>query len=466
MDALWANGTWALCDLPSGKVVTPTQMLCERKRGATGEVTKHKGRFVVQGNHQLYLQDFKETWAPVAHHSTLRMLLAFCAAGSFFVGPLDIATAFFNEDIEEEIYIKQPPGYERGDRRKVCRLLKALYGLKQASRAWYKKLGELLHVLGFAPTGSDPCLFVGTIQGVLCFVLVYVDDLLVASRLEAVMVRVKGAILKAFAGRDLGVPSFFLGMHVRIDRANGTVHLGQQQYIVNLLERFGMSNANGVRLPMAAGAHLKTAGVLLDDKGRQVYQELVGAVQYLATCNRPDISLVAGRLGRYAAAPTVAHLSAGKTLLRYVKGTAQLELRYRKDAPLVGYADADYAGDVDNRRSTTGLLFLRNGGAVSWRSKLQASVAASTTEAEYVASAIAAREAVWLRRLDRKLGGDGGPVTMFGNNQRSLAMMHNAISSVRTKPIDVCHHFVRATRSPREYWRCCTCRRRRWRRTR
>lgn len=253
----------------------------------------------------------------------------------------------------------------------------------------------------------------------------------------------KDAILKAFAGRDLGVPTFFLGMHVRVDRARGTVELGQQQYIVDLLARFGMTNSNAVRLPMAAGAHLSKAGVLLDDDGRQTYQELVGAVQYLATCTRPDVSLVAGRLGRYAAAPTVQHMAAAKTLLRYVKGTAELGLRYGKNTPLVGYADADYAGDVDNRRSTTGLLFLRNGGAVAWKSKLQASVAASTTEAEYVAGAMAAREAVWLRRLDKELGGGDGPVKMLGDNQGSLAMMRNPISSTRTKHIAVCYHFVR-----------------------
>lgn len=184
-------------------------------------------------------------------------------------------------------------------------------------------------------------------------------------------------------------------------------------------------------------------GEPLAAKERLVYQALAGAVQYVASCTRPDVSLVVGRLGRYSAAPTVEHMAAAKTLLRYLKGTVTLSLTYGAEEELMGYSDADFAGDVDSRRSTTGMLFTRNRAAVAWTSKIQATVAASTTEADYVAGAAAAREAVWQRRLNRELGGPGKPVTLRCDNMGSIAMMSNPVSSARTKHIDVFHHVVR-----------------------
>jgi len=181
VDSLRANGTWTIVELPSGKKVTGAQMLCERKRGADGEVTRYKGRFVVRGVTQTAMVDFNEVWAPVARHATLRASLAKCAGEELTLCQLDVETAFLNGHMEEEVYVRQPAGYERGDPAKVCKLVKALYGLKQASRAWYKRLVEALLEGGLKATDADPCLFVGNVSGDMCLVLVYVDDLLLAS---------------------------------------------------------------------------------------------------------------------------------------------------------------------------------------------------------------------------------------------------------------------------------------------
>ena len=160
VDALWENGTWELVDLPRGKKLIQTVMLYERKRGADGEVTKHKGRYVVRGDTQTYMDDYFEVWAPVARYSTLRVFLAFCASRGLGMEQMDVATAFLNGDVEEEIYIPQPRGYERGTHGKVCKLKKALSGLKQAARAWNHKLKETLGRAGFTACDEDPCLFV------------------------------------------------------------------------------------------------------------------------------------------------------------------------------------------------------------------------------------------------------------------------------------------------------------------
>ena len=196
-------------------------------------------------------------------------------------------------------------------------------------------------------------------------------------------------------------------------------------------------------LPIGVGALLTKEGVALDEAGTTHYQELLGGLLYVATCTRPDISFAVGKLARHASAPTQAHASAAKGVLKYLKGTSQLGLRYAAAGALTGYCDADFAGNVDTRRSTTGYAFLLNGAAISWMSKVQPTVAVSTTEAEYIAAAMAAREALWLRTLVRELGGGSTAVPMLCDNQGAIKLMHNPAGTARSKHIDVAHHFVR-----------------------
>ena len=443
VDALWANKTWVLVDLPPGKKLTETQMLCERKRGPDGKVDRYKGRLVARGDTQTHYGDYFDVWAPVARYATLRALLAHCAADGLVIAQLDVETAFLNEELDEEIYIRQPQGYERGDTAKVCLLKKALYGLKQAARAWIKKLEAVLITAGFRPTDADPCLYVGTVGGDKVFILVYVDDLLVAAKSAKHVDAGKRIILDAFKARDMGAPTYFLGMHIERDGETGALRLSQHQYASNLLERFGLTDANPVRLPMGVGTHLQKDGEALPGPLIQTYQELLGALLYLANGTRPDITFAVGRLSCYAAAPTAEHLAAAKTVLRYIKGTTHLGLKYAAPGELVGYSEADFAADVDSRRSTTGYASIYNGAAISWVSKIQPTVAASTTEAEYVAGAMAAKEAIWLRRLLGALTGTTKAVQMKCDNQGALALMHNAVSSPRTEHIDISHHFIR-----------------------
>lgn len=169
----------------------------------------------------------------------------------------------------------------------------------------------------------------------------------------------------------------------------------------------------------------------------------MGGLLYLATCTRPDISFAVGQLSRYVDKPTAESLMAAKTVQRYLKGTRTLALTYGTKEDMVGYSDPDYSGDLETRGSTTGFIFMYNGAAVSWASKRQATVSHSTTEAEYVVAAMAAKEAVWLRRLEHDLMGASKPMPMSCDNQGALAMMQNAVSSLRAKHIDVAFHFVR-----------------------
>ena len=203
------------------------------------------------------------------------------------------------------------------------------------------------------------------------FILIYVDDLLVAAATKAAAESAMAEITDALKAHEMGEPSVFLGFHIVRDAAKGTLQVGQHQYVATLLERFGLDKANPVRLPMGFGARLTKDGQHLMGKLIKTYQELVGSLLYLATGTRPDISVAVGQLTRHVSAPTIEHLAAAKVVLRYLKGTESLGLTYGSTEPMVGYSDADYAGDLDMRRSTAGYLFVLNCEAVSWTSKRQ-----------------------------------------------------------------------------------------------
>jgi len=444
VQALWDNGTWDMVPLPQGKKVTQTKLLCERKRGADGEIVKYKGRLVVRGDTQILLIDYTATWAPVARNTTLRLLLAHCTSRALALLQLDVATVFLNGEVEEELYIREPRGYERGAPGLVCRLRKALYGLKQAARAWYRKLRTTLERAGFEACEADECLFKRrTPDGEICFILVYVDDLLVAAQTEVIAEAGQAVVTEAFKSKTMGEPTYFLGLHIERDTNGRTLRLHQRQYVFSLLTRFGLEEANPVLLPMGAGVHLSKGGAQLDADTTKLYQELVGSLLYLSTSTRPDIAFAVGRLTRFVASPTEEHLTAGKAVLRYLKGTSTLGLCYAGDGGLAGFCDADFAADRDTRRSTSAVVYLYRGSAVCWSSMLQPSVAASTTEAEYIGAAVAAKEGMWLRRLRAFVTEETGSVGLSCDSQSALALMHNPVTSARTKHIDVCHHHVR-----------------------
>ena len=418
-------------------------MLCERKHVADGEVTKHKGLYFVRENTQMYMDDYLEVWAPVTRYSTLRVFLEFCSGRGLEMEQMDVATVILNGDVETEIYIPQPRCYARGARGNVCKLKKAICGLKKAARAWCHKLRETLGRSGFTAYDEDPCLFVWKAGAALCLILVYVEDLLVAGRSARAAKGGLRVISEAFKARELVSLAYFLRLHIERDEAAKVLRAHHRQYVLTLMKRYGMADAHPVCLPVGVGIKLQKAGTLLTVELVKVYQELFGALLYLCTETKPEMAYAVGRLTRYVSEPTVDHLSAARVVLCYMERKSSLGICYQTDGKLQSYCDADFAADVDTRRSTSVLFFIYSGGGVVWGSKVQPTVAASTTEAEYIASAVAAKKAVWLRRLCGFLTGRMLPVTIRWDNQSALAMALNTVSSARTKHIDICHHFVR-----------------------
>ena len=464
MDQLAALSVYTLEVPPPEQKVLGVRWVFKIKRDSAGRAVTYKARLVVKGYQQVEGRDVFETWAPTGRLASARMLLAIAAAFDLELLQLDVTTAFLYGELEEGgpvIYVDQPPGFQLGGPGVKLRLRKALYGLRQAPRAWYAKLKEALGQCGFVESDADPGLFVRRAPAGDIYVIVHVDDMLVAGRSKLQLASFKVAFGKRFAIKDLGEARYYLGMDIVRDRAARTIKLSQRQYTADVLEQFGMDLSAPVSTPMLEGEKLLRASNttveqrLLTNALAAVYRSLVGSLMYLANCTRPDIALAVGCLARHMATPTEAHLQAAKRVLRYLKGTATLGLVYsgeglvlsgdaRYGEFVLGYADADYAGCLDTRRSTTAYVVQANGTATAWQSKLQPTVAASTTEAEYMAAASAAREMLWQRKLMSDFGVLGDRATiLLGDNQGAQALIRNPLHSQQSKHIDVLYHFVR-----------------------
>ncbi|KAJ9523155.1 hypothetical protein QJQ45_023956, partial [Haematococcus lacustris] len=444
--SLHSNQTWSLEERPANARVLPTKWVLKVKRDAAGNVERDKARLVAKGYFQQSGVDVGDVYAPVSKHTTLRALLAKAAAENMEVHQLDFETAFLNGVLEEHevIYVQQPEGFREGSSNTVCRLHKALYGLRQAPRAWHARLCEELLAMNFKSSEADPALFTLHLPSGTVYLLVYVDDCLLCTQQGDTtgLAYVKQKLSSVFKLKDLGEARCFLGMQIVRDRAEGTILISQQKLIHELVTTHSMSNAHSKTLPMAAAVKLVREGEALDTSVHH-YSALVGSLLYLSCCTRPDIAFSVGALARHMSAPTKQHWAAACTVLCYLKGTSEQGLLFGGVTGLQGFTDADYAGDKDTARSTTGYLFTLNGGAISWSSRLQPTVAMSTAEAEYMAASSATKEALWLRKLMRDLRLEARCVQMSCDNQAALQLLHNPMATARAKHIDVHHHFVR-----------------------
>ena len=447
MTSLLANQTWVLEELPGGASAIPVKWVYKIKTAANGSVERYKARLVAKGFKQREGIDFEEVFAPVSKYATLRTLLAMAAAEDLELHQLDIKTAFLNGDIEEDIYLQQPPGYEEGPGNLACHLRRALYGLRQAPRQWHARLKPELELCGFTESEADPGLFVHHSKESTVYLLVYVDDILIVAKDLPAVAWAKEKIMTTFEARDLGEAKLYLGMTIERDRRTRTIKLGQERMTTQLVSKYGLENARSKSVPLATSIKLnKDEGEPLDTN-KYAYNQLIGSLMYLAVCTRPDVAHAVGALAKYLATPTTVHWSVATDVLRYLAGTKDYGITFGGGHSIMpepmGYCDADFAGDVDTRRSTTGYIFLLNGGAISWSSRRQQTVAASTTEAEYMAAAAATKEALWLRKLLFDLRKSGNTITIKADNQGAIKLLKNPITSMRSKHIDVIYHFAR-----------------------
>ena len=448
-ESLKFNNTWKIAELPKNEKAIPSKWIFKIKKNSKGEIGRYKARLVAKGCAQRKGLDYDETYSPVIRYTSVRFLLALSAKLDLDIDHMDAITAFLQGELKENIYIIPPEGYENLNG-KVLKLNKSIYGLKQSSRLWNQKLDKTLKEIGMAQSRVDPCIYFRLCKAKLLIVAVYVDDLLVFTNCQEFKTNLKTKLQDNFNMKDLGAATSFLGISIERNRKEGKIWINQEQYINNMLNRFGMTNSNVLSTPLDMNQKLsrKNSPKSQDEKDEMInvpYQELVGSLLFAAQVSRPDISYAVNFISRFNNDPGKLHWMAAKRILRYLKGSSKAKLCYSNNTQsgLVGYCDADFASDADDCRSVTSYAFLMSGGAISWKSQKQPTVALSTTESEYMALGSAVKEALWLKSLENELMGDTPKIVLNCDNQSAICLASNECYQARTKHIDVRHHFVR-----------------------
>jgi len=446
MHSLNENETWTLEDLPIGRKAIPCKWVYKIKQNPDGSVDRYKARLVIKGCSQRKGVDYGETFSPVVRASSIRAVLSVAASQNMVLAQFDVSTAFLYGSLEEEIYMHQPEGFSDGSGR-VCRLKRSLYGLKQAPRCWNKRFGNFLRQLGFEQNEADPCIFMRFKGNEKIIIALYVDDGLIASTNEA-EVRNLIADLESEFKITAKEASYLLGLEIKV-QPDGSIKICQEGYTKRILERFGMAECRPSSTPV-----IKEPGKVDDSMKSEYsdncqlfsYRSAVGALLYLSTGSRPDIAYAVGQASRNLEKPSHEDFVAVKRIFRYLQGTVNHGLVYRpgvNPGVLENYSDADHGGDLQTGRSTTGVICLHAGAAVSWLSQKQPSVAISTTEAEIVAASEAAREIVWLRRLMEPMMTMHNVPVLYVDNEAAVKLAHNPEFHRRTKHIRIRHFYIR-----------------------
>ncbi|GAU29997.1 hypothetical protein TSUD_160820 [Trifolium subterraneum] len=442
IEAIERNDTWELVSLPHGAKRIGVKWIYKTKYNEKGEIEKYKARLVAKGYSQQYGIDYNEVFAPVARWDTIRMVLSLAAYQNWFVYQLDVKSAFLHGELTENVYIAQPLGYQKGSIDKVYKLKKALYGLKQAPRAWYSKIESYFNQEKFQKCPHEHTLFIKHVEDKILIVSLYVDDLIYTGNDSKLFEDFKHSMQGKFAMTDLGKMRYFLG--VEVTQSEHGIMISQQKYAKEILARFGMEACNSVGSPIVPGNKLTK-----DENGKLVdatkYKQMVGCLMYLLA-TRPDLAYSVCLIARYMDKPTEIHSAAAKRILRYLKGSISLGVLYKrgKNQELVGWTDSDYAGDSDDRKSTSGYVFKFGSSAISWSSKKQPIVTLSTTEAEFVVAASCACQAIWLKKVMNQLGQKQEKCTVvYCDNSSSIKLSKNPVMHGRCKHIDVRYYFLR-----------------------
>jgi hypothetical protein len=437
MDALDKNEAWDIVELLAGRNVVGRKWLFKKKFNAQGKVEKYKAQLVAKGYSQVEGIDFGEIFSPVAKLTSIRFVLSIAATFDLELEQMDVKTTFLHGDLEEEIYMMQPEVFiVKGKKELVYKLKKSLYGMKQSPRMWYQKFDTYILGLGFVRSRADHCVYSKQVGNRFIYVVLYVDDMLLVGNNMDVIKEVKSQLSSKFDMKDLSAANFIMGMEIKIDRANRKLWLNQRKYVETILQRFNMHGSKPVKVPIPIGVNLSADQCPKtqeeeEDMSHVPYASAVGSLMYAMVCTRPDIAHAVGVLSRYMSKPGKEHWTTVKRVFRYLRGTTSYGLCYQgrpgldRVVDIHGFVDADWAGDLDRRRSTSGYVFNLFGGAISWMRKRQAVVALSTTEAEYMEATHASKEAVWLQRLCSGIGLVQQAVRLDCDSQSAIFLAKN-----------------------------------------
>ncbi|RVW53628.1 Retrovirus-related Pol polyprotein from transposon TNT 1-94 [Vitis vinifera] len=401
MASLRKNQTWEIVPLPKGVKPVDCKWLFKIKDGISeDEPPKYKSRLVAKGFSQKEGIDYNEVFSLVVKHKSIQVLLVMVSVFNLEFDQLDVKTAFLHGNLEEEIYMKQPEGFVDSDKSNhVCFLKKSLYGLKQSPRQWYKRFDAFMVSHEFMRNQYDSCVYFKTLpDGSFIYLLLYVDDMLIAAKNRAEINKLKQLLSSEFEMKDLGAAKKILGMEIWRDRDAGLLYVSQQKYIEKLMQAFHMDHSKPVSTPLAQ--HFKFDHSTLPSTDEEVeymksvpYSSMVGSLMYAMVCTRPDLAFA---------------VSVGSSSVCLVYGN----------------------GDVSS-------------GLVGWRASLQPTVALSTTEAEYMSLTEGVKEGMWLNGFLGSLGLNLYKPVIYCDSQSALCLAKNPVYHERTKHINVRLNFIR-----------------------
>jgi hypothetical protein len=346
-----------LVEIPADRKPVKSKWVFKTKRDEKGNVQRYKARLVAKGCSQRKGIDYEEVYSPVVRYASIRYLIALAVKYDLKIHQMDAVTAFLQGELGDEvIFMEQPEGFQVAGK-KVCRLNKALYGLKQSSRVWNKKLDAMLKKIGLKESKFDPCIYYKIADGKMLMIAVYVDDFLIFGTDEAEIMKIKKQLCSEFKMKDLGEAKQCLG--IRITREANQISLDQEKYIEEILERFGMSNCRSVKTPLDPNQIISSDADGKEEAVDFPYQEIIGSFMYLVQCTRPDLAYAVSSLSRFNKSPTNEHCANVKRVLRYLRGTSKDKLVFSKNGKedIVGFSDANWASNPDDRRSVTGYVF-------------------------------------------------------------------------------------------------------------
>ncbi|XP_019092233.1 PREDICTED: uncharacterized protein LOC109129081 [Camelina sativa] len=355
---------------------------------------------------------------------------------------MDVNNAFLHGDLEEEVYMKLPPGFRHSHPGKVCRLRKSIYGLKQAPRCWFKKLSDSLLRFGFVESYDDYSLFIYSHKDIELRVLVYVDDLIITGNNGYMIQKFKEYLSRCFSMKDLGKLKYFLG--IEVSHGKEGIFLSQCKYTLDLLADSGTTAVRPAITPLEQNHKLPLDdGPLLTDP--KPYRRLVGRLLYLLH-TRPELSYSVHVLAQFMKEPREAHWNAALRVVCFLKGAPGqgILLKADQDLSLHVYCDSDWSSCPLTRRSLNAYVVLLGDSPIAWKTKKQDVVSHSSAEAEYRSMAFALKEIMWLRKLLTGLGvKQCSPAHLYCDNQAALHIASNPVFHERTKHIENDCHAVR-----------------------
>ncbi|SGY47831.1 BQ5605_C001g00579 [Microbotryum silenes-dioicae] len=434
------------CDLPLGEILLRSGWVFRTKRNQHGDITNHKARLVAHGCSQRPGLDFEKNYAPVVKFTSIRALIALAAANDYHVHQADVNKAYLHGKLDKPLYMRVPQGINLPG--KILKLSKSIYGLRQAGTIWNAEIDSTLRSLGYIPTKSNICIYRRDHDGHSHYIALYVDDLLLVGPSVAEIDRVLDALELMYGIKRLGPAEYILGIQVKRGfglGTNGSITLSQERYLRDLLDKFRLGNAKPASIPMQPGVVLDFQDSSATPQDRTRYLQAIGSLMYAAVGTRPDLAYVVAYLARFSQQPSPAHWTAITQVLRYIKGTLDLGLTYRKtDVAFHGYSDANWGACLTTSRSTMGYAFIYSGAAIAWCSKREHRVAKSTTDAEYLSLSYTSGDAIHLSELLAELGHPvPGPVVIYGDNQGALALAQHPTNHQGSRHVRISEHYVR-----------------------